>query len=274
MEETKARDNALINLGRLLAGVQPNPHPHGKSFVVVPKADGAAEVVYLDRPDVPSRLSGTVEAHDTESFLAATKRYYSDGLGVIYATLSPAAFTAVLNDSNVEGPNWRDHRVSFTLKHSKEYEVWMLKNRVPMSQEEFAFFIEDNMPDFYEPSGARMLEIAINFRVKQGVHFSSAIRLNDGTVSMEYTEQNAAGATKTGKVNIPEKFKIDIPVWAGLDQKTYEFEALLRYKVSEGDLNIRYELQRPHKVVEKAFEDTLREIRDNIEGAVVIFGKP
>lgn len=119
-----------------------------------------------------------------------------------------------------------------------------------------------------------MLEIAINFRVKQGVHFSSAIRLNDGTVSMEYTEQNAAGATKTGKVSIPEKFKIDIPVWAGLDQKTYEFEALLRYKVSEGDLSIRYELQRPHKVVEKAFEDTLGEIRSGVEGATVIFGKP
>lgn len=241
---------------------------------MVPKADGSMEVVYLERPESPFRLSGVVVVNDVESFVTATQRYFTKEGSVIYATLDPASFTAVLNDNRGEGPDWRDHRVSFTLNHSKEYLAWTGKNRTAMPQEEFAYFIEDNMPDFSEPSGARMLEIAINFRVKQGVHFSSAIRLNDGTVSMEYTEQNAAGATKTGKVSIPEKFKIDIPVWAGLEQKTYEFEALLRYKVSEGDLNIRYELQRPHKVVEKAFADTLDEIRLNIEGATVIFGKP
>jgi uncharacterized protein YfdQ (DUF2303 family) len=273
MEESK-NVQALINLGATATGVRQNPHQGGRNFVMVPKADGSMEVLYLERPELPFRLSGIVEAHDVESFVLATNRYYSREGSVIYATLDPAAFTAVLNDNRGEGPSWRDHRVSFTLKHSKEYLAWTGKNRTPMSQEEFAYFIEDNMPDFSEPSGARMLEIAVNFRVKQGVHFSSAIRLNDGTVSMEYTEQNAAGATKTGKVSIPEKFKIDIPVWAGLDQKTYEFEALLRYKVSEGDLNIRYELQRPHKVVERAFEDTLDEIRSGIEGATVIFGKP
>lgn len=274
MEESKERDNALIALGAALVETRENPHPHGRSFVTVPKADGSVEVVYLERPDNPVRLSGAVEAYDVESFIAATSRYYDSEKGVIYATLDPAAFTAVLNDNHRGVSDWRDHRVSFALKHSKEFIGWMAQHKRPMAQEEFAFFIEDHMPDFSEPSGARMLEIAINFRVKQGVHFSSAIRLNDGTVSMEFTEQNTAGATKTGKVNIPEKFKIAIPVWAGLDQLIYGFEALLRYKVDGGNLAVRYELQRPHKVVEKAFADTLDKIKTEIEDSTVIFGKP
>lgn len=273
MEESK-NVQALINLGASATGIRQNPHPHGRSFVLVPKADGSLEVVYLERPDAPFRLSGVVVANDTESFIAATKRYYAEQFGVIYATLDPASFTAVLNDSSAEGAGWRDHRVSFSLEHSNEYKAWEEGDKDPMSQEEFAYFIENNMPDFSEPSGARMLEIAINFRVKQGVHFNSGMRLNDGTVSLEYNEVNVAGAGKAGKFNIPEKFKIQIPVWSGLDQEKYEFEAFLRWKLSDGNLAIRYERQRPSKIVEKAFRDTLEEIKSNIDGATVIFGKP
>lgn len=273
MEESK-NVQALINLGAAATGIRQNPHPHGRSFVLVPKADGSLEVVYLERPDKPFRLSGAVVVDDTESFITAAKRYFADSFSVIYATLAPASFTAVLNDSSAEGPDWRDHRVNFSLEHSNEYRAWEENDKHPMSQEEFAYFIEDNMPDFAEPSGARMLEIAINFRVKQGVHFNSGMRLTDGTVSLEYNEVNTAGAGKAGKFNIPEKFKILIPVWSGLDQEKYEFEAFLRWKLSDGNLAIRYELQRPGKVVEKAFRDTLEEIKNNIEGATVIFGKP
>lgn len=275
MEEKQGREQALINLGAAATAVRQNPHQGGRSFVMVPKADGSMEVVYLERPEVPFRLSGVVVVNDTESFVVATNRYFNERRSVIYATLDPASFTTVLNDYHVEdGPGWRDHRVSFSLEHSNEYGEWKENDKHPMSQEEFAYFIENNMPDFVEPSGARMLEIAINFRVKQGVHFNSGMRLNDGTVSLEYNEVNTAGAGKAGKFNIPEKFKILIPVWAGLDQEKYEFEVFLRWKLSEGDLAIRYELQRPSKVVETAFRDTLGNIRSGIEGATVLFGKP
>lgn len=264
----------LIKLALALGKVQGNPHPGGKQFVLVPKPEGGAEIVYLDRPDYPSRRSGMVQTLDIESFITATKRYYDPTKAVIYAMIDPGSFVAVLNDHHADGADWRDHRVEFPLSFSKEYLTWTKQNKQPMAQEEFAFFIEDNMPDFIEPSGARMLEIAINFRVKQGVRFSSGIRLQDGTVNLEYVEQNTAGAGKTGKFTIPEKFKIEIPVWSGLEQKGYEFEAFLRWKLTDGNLAIRYELQRPHKVVEAAFSDTLQEIRNNLTGATILFGKP
>lgn len=274
MDEVEGREQALIKLALGLGEVRDNPHPHGRSFVLVPKADGGIEVVYIERPEIPERLSGTIETDDVASFVAATKRYYAEDRSLIYATLAPAAFTSVLNESTAESADWRDHRVSFLMKHSKEYLAWLGRDKQPMTQEEFAFFIENNMPDFQEPSGARMLEIAINFRVKQGVHFNSGMRLQDGTVSLEYTEVNTAGAGKAGKFNIPEKFRIGVPVWAGLNQDTYEFDAVLRWKLSEGNLSIRYELQRPHKTVEKAFSDTVEHIKGELNVSTVIFGKP
>lgn len=264
----------LITLALALGKPQENAHPYGRRFVLLPQGDGGAKLEYLERPDLPTRKTGTVETLDVESFLVATNRYYDAKCGVVYAAIDPGSFVAVLNDHHHDGPNWRDHRVSFALSFSKEFKLWDEQDKEPMTQEEFAFFIEDNMPDFTDPPGARMLEVAINFRVTQGAKFSKALRLTDGTVSLEFTEQNTVNAGSAGTLSVPEKFRISIPVWAGLDQKSYDFDAVLRWTLRSGDLAIRYELQRPHKVVEDAFAETLQTIKDGIPGATVIFGKP
>lgn len=120
-----------------------------------------------------------------------------------------------------------------------------------------------------------MLEIALNFRAKQNVAFKSGIRLQDGQVQLEYVEQNEASASSaTGNLKIPEEFSIAIPVWSGLGAKKYDFKARLRYKVGQGAVQLRYELIRPHKVVEQAFKDVLDEIKKGVKEAPVIFGKP
>lgn len=272
---------ALVELGRLIGTPQTNPHAHGRAFVILPGVDGKMEVAYLERPDVPVRKTGTVDVADTESFVLGVNRYSEKDETVLYACLHPASFTAVLNDHNGKslqtaqdaGAGWRDHKVTYSLAHSKEYQLWSEVQKGALSQEDFAFFIENNLPDFKDPEGARMLEIALNFRVKNNVAFKSALKLQDGAVDLQYTEQVEGSAGRTGNSKVPEIFKIEIPVWAGLDAKPYVFDARLRYRVNGGTLAVRIELVRPHKVVERAFKDVLDQIKKGVKDVPVVFGK-
>lgn len=275
---------ALLALGALSASVQANPQKDGRPFVVLPDGSGGAKVEYLERPSRPARKSGNINVDDADSFIMAANRHTAKTRSVLYASLHPASFTAVLNDHQEKpaaqsndaidaGADWRDHRVIFALTHSKEWDLWFSGQKKDMAQEDFAFFIENNMPDFKDPEGARMLEIALNFRVKNNVAFRSALKLQDGSVDLQYTEQVEGGAGRTGNTKVPETFKIEIPVWAGLDAKAYVVEARLRYRVGNGVLAIRYELVRSHKVVEKAFGDVLDQIKKGVKDAPIVFGK-
>lgn len=271
---TEARD--ILDAGKALVKVQKNPHQHGRDFIVLggPLGD---RTEYLERPEAPPRAVGTVNVADAASFIIATNRYLRTENTVLYASLHPAAFVAVLNDHRgagiLEGANWRDHRVAFTLAQSKECLAWHGKQKNAFTQESFAMWIEDQLPDFRDPSGARMLEIALNFKVNRKVALKSAINLSDGTTQLEYAETNTDGGLGPAKkLAMPEAFTIEIPVWSGLEQKKYAFAARLRYRVDGPSLAISYELIRSHRVIEQAFADVLAEIKKGIKGVPVIFG--
>ncbi len=289
MNEQKILDShsgvaALIAAGISIGKVQKNPHQGGKDFVLVPQSDGSVKVEYLERPDTPARKSGTVKVNDVESFIEATTRHKDDNHTVIYAALQPAQFLAVINDhqdstrasqSGHDGARWRDHRVAFPLAHSNEWRAWLEKDgKTFAGQEEFAYFIENNLPDFKTPEGGRMLDIALNFRAKQSVSYKGAARLQNGSVELNYQEITEGSAGPTGKFTIPEEFTISIPVWTGLDQKKYIVEARLRYRVKSGGISIWYDLNRPHKVIEQAFADTLHTIETSLGKTPIIFGTP
>lgn len=272
--EAKNPTATLLALGAALGRVQANPEPGGRAFVIVPDKDGGAQVVYLERADKPARSIASVVTHDVDSFCTYVLRHRDSLASVIYAKLAPASFLCVLNDHGTSKPNWRDHRVGFTPAHSLEYTAWSEHDRQPMGQREFIEFIEEQLHDFVSPTGARMYEIATNFKAKAGVNFKSAINQANGSVDFQFIETVEGGAGATGKISIPEEFRIHMPVWSGLEQKKYEFDARLRYKLANGQLTFHYVLDRPAKVVEEAFTETLDEIKKKVDKSVVIFGDP
>jgi uncharacterized protein YfdQ (DUF2303 family) len=280
IKEARTQAAVLVALGAALGRPVINPHAGGRAYVLLPQGNGDVKVEYLERPSVPERRTGTVKADDTASFIAGVNRYFDKDRTVIYASLDPAKFEAVLNDhaskglsqSGHDGSNWRDHRVLYTLALSKEWEIWEKQHGKDLSQEQLAYFIEDNLPDFKNPTGAKMLEIATNFRVKQGVTFKSNFRPQDGQVKLEYIEQNEGGAGVNGNMTIPELFTIQVPVWKGIDAAKYDQQIRLRYRVGGGSLSIKLELVRKHKTIEQAFIDVLAKIKAGVKDATVIFG--
>lgn len=264
----------------LQAGMQLARKPIGtavqdaKQFIVLLDADGRERVEYLEqRFEAPARKIGLVILNDEASFIEFWKSQKTEA-SRIYAKLDPARFLAVFDDHN-SSPAYRGYRAEYTPAFSREWQTWNGKNRQPFSgNEEFALWLEDQLPDIVRPDGGKMLEIALNFRVNQAAAFSNAVRLEDGNTQLTFNNTVEASAKIESKtVKIPEEFDISIPVFEGLGAPKYAVKARFRHRLNAGRLSLWYELIRPHKVVEEAFKATLDTIAKATK-VVPLFGSP
>lgn len=223
-------------------------------YVVLPVG---SELVNLEKfLQTPVRKRGVITMRDTDSFSRFVKDQ-SSGATRIYGNLINPEFVAVLND-NVDGTGWRDYKVVYECPQSVEWKTWKSSSAVKMTQEQFAQFIEDNLPDIATPPAAEMLEIAHTLEAKKKVNFASGIRLSNGQNELTY-EETIQGTAGKGKFVVPEQFTIGIPVLEGGDR--YAVDVRLRYRIADGGkLSIWYELVRPHKIVEDAVKDVKAKI--------------
>jgi uncharacterized protein YfdQ (DUF2303 family) len=269
-------------LGRRIAVATATPrkgsYQDAGEFIVLRNAAGDERIEWImDTCPAPERKTGTVALDDADSFLAYWKSHQEGGH--IYARMLPAVeFTAVLNDHQSTAPGYRDHRAVFKVSHSPEWNVWTEHNGrgKPFNDNEaLALFLQDNLPDIAKPEPAKMLQIATNFRVKQDIVFNAVQRLQDGNMDIGYTNtvDASAGSDKGGKLTIPETFTIKIPVFAGLGASLYDIEARFRYRMQDRKAILWYELVRPHKVVELAFSDLVKQITKSA-GTPILFGAP
>lgn len=274
MEPNKSSPEKNIVESAVIAGAatakpQLNPHKEGPAYAVVPPGH---KVEYLERPAFPFRKDGTVKLMDAESFI----RYWTEEAeesSRIYGSLEPAQFIAVFNDHE-DGPDWKDYRALFQLRHSKEWKVWTGRDKNDFAgNDAFAIWLEDNAIDIIQPDPAMMMDIALNMRVSQSQGFAKAVRLSDGNVQFTYSNTVDGSVGGGGNIKIPETFAISIPVFEGLTSPKYRVEAKFRYRLHSGTLTVRYELVRPHKVVEEAFRDICTKIEAETTKAI-LFGTP
>lgn len=250
--------DSIIGVAQAAAKPQQHPHPDGRPFMLAP--DGF-KVHELPLQEQPPRPKSHVKLRDAASFVAYVNRHKGTDT-VIYSTLEPAAFVAVLNDhyptadivDDIAG--WRDWRATFQIPASREWNLWHQANRKDMSQVGFAEFLEDNLPDIIEPAGNTMLEIALNFEAAKSGSFRGALRLKDGSSQLSWVDDTQA----VGSIKIPDTFKLSIPVFE--NEAPREVEARLKYRIKDGTLTLRYELIRSHKVLEAAYRETLAKIID------------
>lgn len=221
----------------------------GTPYLVLPEGH---EVKPLDKfLSVPSRHTGEVEITSAESFIAYFKKY--NEYGAIYGNIEQAGFKAIFNEHTKESAGWRDFSANYRCNLSQEWLLWIKGNGIAKNQTAFAKFVEDNLLDIHSPSGAEMLEISRSLEAKKSVNFASAIRLENGQNQFTY-EEVINGTAGKGTLQIPETFKIAIPV---LERgAVYGIEARLRYRIAGGgQLSMWYDLIRPQKIYEAAIQD-------------------
>lgn len=206
----------------------------------------------------PRRKKALVALSDEAGFVDYLKRHGSLASCTIWCDASyqqgKVGYTAILNDHDAasDGQQWRDHLATFVPEQSVEWKRWNAKNKVAMTQIEFATFIEDNLADIATvanmPTGTAMLQMTTNLEITQDSRIKSAVRLQSGGVRVEYIDDADDATAKY--MEVFDTFALGLPVfWNG---DAYQLQARLRYRLKEGKLAFWYELQRPDKALEDA----------------------
>jgi len=273
-------DGAQAVIDITLAAAEPAELEPGKVYAVAIPHGGAVQTIDLDK-DIyrfaPRRKIGTATVHDAASFITYLGKHGQAGETEVYADLSQARLVAVINGhlaSTVEGdvaveglPGWCDHRLNLALHTTPAWQAWASRNGQLLGQVDFAEHVEARLPDFINPTGADMLELAQSFHATRSVKFESSRRLQSAETQLEYREETQAQAGKRGDIAIPNTFELALVPFDGASP--YKVTARLRYRIGDGQLRIGYVLDRPEDVLRAAFLDIVTTVEAAIEHPVL-----
>jgi uncharacterized protein YfdQ (DUF2303 family) len=152
---------------------------------------------------------------------------------------------------------------------SAEWKVWTGQNEKPLSQLEFASFLERNSDDINTgegdvkfPSSLDMLKMATEFEANSDKSIKSVVRLQSGGYRIDCVDDEDS-ATRS-QMQVFERFMIGIPVfYAGAG---YRIQARLKYRNSGGKLAFWYELIRPDTMHEHAARELIQSIGMGLAG--------
>lgn len=246
----------------------------GDDLLFVPKHREAMVLDLSPYGAAPRRLKGTVVVFDAASLVSLVKETCTatpDCLTRVYVDtgISTLQIVAVLNDTSFKGPAWRDARVELHLRKTAAFEKWTNINGSMMAQVDFAEFIEENITDIAEPSGADMLEIAQYLHATRKGEFKSALRLSSGQYEFENSEKIEAKVL-AGKVAVPEKFTLGIAPFEGC--QPFQIPVRFRYRLNDGQLRLGIKLERIESLLDVVIGDVLKVFAE--AGLTVVMGRP
>lgn len=278
--ETTSGVSAALEAGEQIGTLKAKGHVYAVAekavpFVMVP--EGFEIKTVESHLPAPLLIRSTVRTDDHASFVAYVNRY-KDQSSVVFADLAGRKFEAVLDYHQAIVPNgpqtarWGKHRVTLSSDVTPDWKTWAEKSGKPMSQVDFARFIEDHIPNIADPSGALLLEIATTLEAKKDVNFRSSARLHNGEHQFKYEEsiQGTAGS-QAGQLQIPNAFVLGLAPFQGLDPR--RVDARFRYRIAEGGkLSLWFELVRAQDVLEQAFTELVASVGAAIAPTLVLAG--
>jgi uncharacterized protein YfdQ (DUF2303 family) len=263
--------DAAFNAGVMSKAVHPIPGADG----VVALRNGYAVTnieTSLNLPK-PRRKSALVTVHHPDSFIDYV-RDFSDKDSLITADIENRTLRAILDyhGTDPDGQRWGVHKVTFTCRETPEWKTWNAVNGKDkrMEQIPFAEFLEANLPDIADPPGGLLLEMVTNLEAKKDVAFLSSVRLADGSQQLTYNETIDTSSTQRGDLRIVDRFTLALAPFYGTE--AFRVTARLRFRITSGKLIFWFELDRPHKVVETAFDDIVQRVRAGLPDIRLIHG--
>jgi uncharacterized protein YfdQ (DUF2303 family) len=261
--------DTMKNVSAMIALAAVGNEPHdiaGHHYLIVPpnySTKDITELVEKAQP-TPSRKRGTMVVKDVASLLAyCDDQATANGAastGYLYADPDKRSITAVFNDHKGAAAGWRDHRAEFKAEFTPEFDNWLRNNKQPKDQSAFAEFIEDNMADLAGSDAQVLLDVATTLQAKTDINFSSAKRLQNGQVQLQYVETINATAGAAGALEIPKEFTLGLRIFK--NGEGYKLKARLKYRLNAGGVKFCYELDRPERSVEDAFAGYVAQVRE------------
>lgn len=280
LDDTEGRtllDSAAEHLPKpVLLHSQPGPtiNPDdARHYIALPEGHKLETVDTEDLLPAPRRIVAQATVDSLESFVAYVERHQQPET-LVWVKLDPITsaltLTGRIDEHANNAPSWRRHSVIFTPRLSVEWQRWMAKNGIQQKQVDFALFIENNIADVANveglPTGAAMLEMALQFEAVQDSRVKSHMRLQNGGVKFEFVGDDDAATVS--RMEMFGKFAVGLPVfWGG---ERYRVDARLRYSTREGDVKLWYEFIRPDKVHEAAARELVEKLRQQLGEAVPV----
>lgn len=247
----------------------------GHHFVLVPPSFVHKDITDLvERAQLaPARKRGSVALNDVASLIAYAKDQGSATSAYVYADADARTIAIVFNDHRGAAAGWRDHRATFKAEYTPEFARWLANNGSgrAKAQTDFAEFVEDNIADIAEPFARQLLDVATTIQATTGIEFKSSKRLQDGQTQLTYNEVVDARAGADGALTIPKEFHLGLRIFK--NGEGYKLTARLKYRIGGGGVKFWYELDRPERAIEDAFEGYVKQLREGTDYAVVL-GQP
>ena len=257
--------DAAIDAARLATPVV--DHDDGRKHVFVPNGYDLKEVT--DPNHLPPHIKQKITVDDRASLTAYANRF-SDQRSIIIADYDSGKIAAHLDwhaDNEHElAPQHSAHSVTLALRDSEEYKRWSKMENALHTQQEFAFFIEENVADVIDPDASTLLEICRELEATQGASFKSGTRLDNGDRSFIYENETRA----KNEMVVPTEIKLAIPLYQGEEPTT--ITAKFRFRVKPDALYLGFNWHRVEYQRQAKFSE-LATVAADETGLPVFFGR-
>jgi len=205
----------------------------------------------------PECRQGQAVVTTLSSFIALAVRHKDAHSAIFARTLWPdPALTAVIDYHQTDGAaRYGKHRVHYAFPLTEEFKRWVASENKPMSQKEFAEFIEDNIMDLSVAMEAEAKTYEDQFRTKfavptdlialsrglevnVGASIKNQVRLQSGEMSVRF-DTTHTGADGQPLV-IPGLFMLSLRAF--IDGSEVRIPARLRYRPKDGGVVWFYQL--------------------------------
>ena len=207
----------------------------------------------LERSDLttlapqPRRTKGVATLHDERSFVEYMQRHMTPAT-VIFAELDENRVTAILNyheaaDGLQQGsPGWGDFRAVLKIEYSDPFREWFAFAKHPVSQIDFAYWLETHIPDVREPDGAELLQIVRHLRITRNVSFERVEHLATGQVTkLELSVKDRAAGGGVGDIELPDMITIEMPIFQSGEPEM--IPVYLRYDLDQATGKVSFRLE-------------------------------
>lgn len=152
-----------------------------------------------------------------------------------------------------------DHQAKLVLKHSPEWLAWIGKSETPMTQTDFAEFLEDHAEDVSMPGIEQMMAVATGLQATSGATFRSAINQSNGAVKVQFDE-DIKGVVQGRDLEIPTEFQVAIRPFMGCSR--YPVTCRFRWRLNGGNLRMHFKAMSTDWILEAALEAIVKRIAE------------
>lgn len=277
MEDSNAQ--AIIEAVERLAKVTTVSFPDGPepAIAAVPEGVELKSLKYFvdELRQHPERREGRANLESVQSFCDYINRF-KNANSAVFATEGDGNNPKLrgIIDHHQQGSDgearFGRHVAAYDFPMSEQWKAWHEADGSPMSQEQFAEFLEDRLLDVREPSEAgesaakfsddlavslatpaqlRDLSKGLSVRVNQRA--AQKFNTNTGETTLSFSEDHAQ--EDGTPIAVPGGFVLGIPVFHAGDG--YQLHARLRYRVSGRAVSWTVKLHRPDVVFRHAFNE-------------------